>query len=100
MARSNRRTGSRKRSPSVVPKKVERIRGKAQELAALLTIAETATQSLDTEKIVNDTLDKSLEILRFDVGYIRVLDPGTRDFVVREINKWRQAVKFSGAKAN
>jgi PAS domain S-box-containing protein len=83
MARSNRRTGSRKRSPSVVPKKVERIRGKAQELAALLTIAETATQSLDTEKIVNDTLDKSLEILRFDVGYIRVLDPDTRDFLVR-----------------
>ncbi len=83
MARSNRRTGSRKRSPSVVPKKIERIRGKAQALAALLTIAETATQSLDTEKIVNDTLDKSLEILRFDVGYIRVLDPDTRDFVVR-----------------
>jgi PAS domain S-box-containing protein len=83
MARSHRRTGSRKRSPSVVPKKVERIRGKAQELSALLKIAETATQSLDTEKILNDTLDRSLEILRFDVGYIRTLDRETRDFVVR-----------------
>jgi len=43
-------------------------------LAALLTIAETATQSLQTEKILNDTLDKSLEILNFDVGSVRVLD--------------------------
>jgi PAS domain S-box-containing protein len=74
---------SRKGSPSVLPKKAERIRGKAQELAALLTIAETATQSLDTEKILHDTLDKSLEILRFDVGYIRILDQDTGHFVVR-----------------
>jgi len=74
---------SRKRSPSVVPKKAERIRGKAQELAALLAIAETATQSLDTEKILHDTLEKSLEILRFDIGYIRILDQGTGHFVVR-----------------
>ncbi len=86
MARSSRRTESRKRSPSVVPKKVERIRGKAQELSALLAIAETATQSLDTEKILNDTLHKSLEILRFDVGYIRILDHDARDFAVRAVH--------------
>jgi PAS domain S-box-containing protein len=43
-------------------------------LSALLAIAETATQSLQTDKIVNDTLDKSLEILNFDVGSVRVLD--------------------------
>jgi PAS domain S-box-containing protein len=67
----------------VVPKKAEHTRAKAQELSALLQIAETATQSLDAEKILNDTLHKSLEILRFDIGYIRVLDHESRSFTVR-----------------
>ena len=49
--------------------------GRTREMAALLAISQTATQSLETEKILNDTLDKSLEILDFDVGYIRTLDP-------------------------
>ncbi len=52
-------------------------------LSALLAIAETATQSLDTEKILNDTLDKSLEILGFDVGYVRILEPETGNVSVR-----------------
>jgi PAS domain S-box-containing protein len=54
-----------------------------RDLSALLAIAETATRSLDIEKILNDTLDKSLEILRFDAGYIRILAPGTNNLVVR-----------------
>src|SRR5215470_2145678 len=53
------------------------------ELSALLAITETATHSLDPEKVLNDTLDKSLEILEFDAGYIRVLDPTTRTLVIR-----------------
>jgi PAS domain S-box-containing protein len=57
--------------------------GRTRQLSALLTIAETASQSLDTDKILNDTLDKSLEILHFQVGYIRTLDPGTENLVVR-----------------
>ena len=57
--------------------------GRTRELSALLTIAETATQSLDTEKILRDTLDKSVEILGLDVGDIRILDDGTGDLVVR-----------------
>ena len=60
----------------------ERLAG-TRDLSALLTIAETATQSLDTEKILNDTLDKSLEILSFDAGYIRILAPGTNQLAVR-----------------
>lgn len=52
-------------------------------LRALLTIVETATQSLSTDRILNDTLDKSLEILDFDVGYIRILDPEKKTMVVR-----------------
>ena len=60
-----------------------RLLGGTRQLSALLAIAEAASQSLDTDKILNDTLDKSLEILRFDVGYIRTLVPGTANLVVR-----------------
>src|SRR5262245_28735579 len=52
-------------------------------LNALLTIAETATQSLQTEKILADTLDKSLEILHFDVGSVRVVDPESKQTLFR-----------------
>lgn len=54
-----------------------------RDLTALLRVAETATQSLDTEKILNDTLDESLAFLGFDVGFIRILNPETRNLVVR-----------------
>lgn len=59
------------------------LRGRTRELAALLAISQTATQSLQTEKILNDTLDKSLEILDFDVGYIRTLDAEKKNLIVR-----------------
>jgi PAS domain S-box-containing protein len=54
-----------------------------RELSALLAVAKTATQSLDTEQVLNDTLEKSLEILGFRTGYIRILDANERDLVVR-----------------
>ena len=57
--------------------------GRTRELAALLAISQTATQSLETEKILSDTLHKSLEILDFDVGYIRTLDAGKKNLIVR-----------------
>ena len=57
--------------------------GRTRELAALLAISQTATQSLETEKILSDTMDKSLEILDFDVGYIRTLDAGKKNLIVR-----------------
>ena len=38
---------------------------------------------LETEKILNDTLNKSLEILDFDVGYIRTLDAEKKNLIVR-----------------
>jgi class 3 adenylate cyclase len=59
------------------------LRGRTRELAALLAISQTATQSLETDKILNDTLDKSLEILDFDVGYIRTLDREQKNLIVR-----------------
>lgn len=57
--------------------------GRTRDLAALLAISQTATQSLETEKILNDTLDRSLEILDFDVGYIRTLDAEKKNLIVR-----------------
>jgi class 3 adenylate cyclase len=59
------------------------LQGRTRELAALLAISQTATQSLETEKILSDTLDKSLEILEFDVGYIRTLDAEKKNLIVR-----------------
>jgi PAS domain S-box-containing protein len=73
------RKGSSPRSPA----SNKGLLGQTQRLSALLAIAETASQTLDTQKILNDTLDKSLEILHFDVGYIRTLEPTTRDLVLR-----------------
>src|SRR5712692_5151859 len=65
------------------PYKKEPLLRQTRELSALLTIAETATQSLDTEKILSDTLAKSLEILGFHAGYIRTLDAEARNLIVR-----------------
>ena len=77
--------------PSAVDKRLfleeldvkKKLLGRSRELAALLAISQTATQSLETDKILNDTLDKSLEILDFDVGYIRTLDPEKKNLIVR-----------------
>jgi PAS domain S-box-containing protein len=52
-------------------------------LSALLAIAQTATQGLELENIISDTLDKSLAVLGFDLGYVRTLDPQTSHVVVR-----------------
>jgi PAS domain S-box-containing protein len=76
----------KKRSP--VPKVLplgrrRRAKNRVRHLRALLAIADTAAQSLSTEKILSDTLDKSLEVLGFDVGYIRILDPDKKTMVVR-----------------
>src|SRR5262245_47658645 len=78
----HRRGKNERGSPSIAQKRGTTL-DRTRELSALLTIAETATQSLDTERILKETLDKSLQILRLDVGYIRVLEPQTKNLVVR-----------------
>jgi PAS domain S-box-containing protein len=69
--------------PLNTPYSKDQLAARSRDLAALLTIAEVATQSLDIEKILNDTLDKSLEILGFDVGFIRTLDRDNKNMLVR-----------------
>ena len=76
------RHGKIKRSPTKLGR-ARRPKNRIGHLKALLAIADTAAQSLSTEKILNDTLDKSLEVLGFDVGYIRILDPDKKTMVGR-----------------
>src|SRR5262249_16290764 len=54
-----------------------------RELQTLLAVAKTATRSLDPDKVLNDTLEESLELLGFRVGYIRILTPEKGGLVVR-----------------
>ena len=80
------RHGTIKRSPAPkvpAPSRTRRPKSRVRHLRALLAIADTAAQSLSTEKILSDTLDKSLEVLGFDVGYIRILDPEKKRMVGR-----------------
>src|ERR1043166_839451 len=74
--------GLKKISPPARPKNRDSLRS-ARALSALLAVAKTATQSLDTDQVLNDTLEKSLEILGFQAGYIRILDPNGHDLLVR-----------------
>ena len=80
------RHGTAKRSPATKAPALNRTRrakSRVRHLRALLAIANTAAQSLSTEKILSDTLDKSLEVLGFDVGYIRILNPENKTMVGR-----------------
>jgi PAS domain S-box-containing protein len=72
-----------KSRPAADPAKKRDLLRSTRELSALLAVAKTATQSLDTEQVLKDTLDKSLDILGFPAGYIRILDANERDLVVR-----------------
>jgi PAS domain S-box-containing protein len=69
---------------------------RAKNLSALLTIAETATQSLDIDKILGDTLDKSLEILGFDLGFIRILNAEKTHMQVRAARGLRSPEFLAG----
>jgi len=70
------------RTVMVSGEKAELLR-RTRELSALLAVAEVAAQSLDTQKILSDTLDKSLQVLGFKLGYIRILDSEAGGLVVR-----------------
>jgi PAS domain S-box-containing protein len=72
-----------KASSAAGPYSKNQLLAKGRDLAALLALGEVATQSLDIEETLNHTLDKSLEILGFDVGFIRTLDAQETGMVVR-----------------
>jgi len=76
-------SAGKKKSLIRAPRKKEQSHRWTRELSALLAVAKTATQSLDPDKVLNDTLDESLELLGFKVGYIRILKPEEGGLVVR-----------------
>jgi PAS domain S-box-containing protein len=83
-------------SPTSPSYSKEQLLARSRDLAALLAVAEVATQSLDLERILNDTLDKSLEILRFDVGFIRTLDREKQNMLVRAVRGLRSPEFLAG----
>jgi len=52
----------------------EELRHRNEELMALNTIATTIGQSLDLDHILNATLDKVLEVIEIDAGWIQLLN--------------------------
>lgn len=74
----------------------EKLLARNRDLSALLAVAEVATQSLDIDRILNDTLDKSLEILGFDVGFIRILDSEAASMIVRAARGLRSPEFLTG----
>lgn len=99
MPRFKRRKTKHKGPPAGTRRGKQQLPTRAGDLSALLRLAETATQSLDTAKILNDTLDKSLEILGFDVGFIRVLDPEKNSMIVRVARGLRSPEFLTGSAA-
>ena len=53
-----------------------------KELTALNDIAQTISQSFDLEKILNNTLDKTLKILNIENGIIALLDKEEKSLVL------------------
>ncbi|HID64381.1 MAG TPA: GAF domain-containing protein, partial [Anaerolineae bacterium] len=53
-----------------------------QELGALNAIAETVSRSLDLDLILNDALDKALEVMDMEAGLIHLLDEETNELIV------------------
>ncbi|MBI4523142.1 MAG: PAS domain S-box protein [Deltaproteobacteria bacterium] len=96
MPRPKRQASNKKSLAPPVTVTKQRLLTRTRDLEALLAIAQTATQSLDIEKILNDTLDKSLEILGFDVGFIRVLDLAKMGMVVRAVRGLRSPEFLAG----
>jgi class 3 adenylate cyclase/putative methionine-R-sulfoxide reductase with GAF domain len=62
---------------------VEKLQSQNRELFALLEISQTLAKTLEAEKILSATLDKSMEILGLDVGYVRTLDKERKNLIVR-----------------
>ena len=85
-----------KPSSPATPYSKDQLTARSRYLTALLTVAEVATQSLDIEKILNDTLDKTLEILGFDVGFVRTLDRENKNMLVRAARGLRSPEFLAG----
>jgi nitrate/nitrite-specific signal transduction histidine kinase len=89
----------------------QRVADRTKELAALNAIATVVSRSLDLEEILNDALDKMLEVMEIEAGGVYLLDEETemlgvatyRGFdpqFVAEIDKLKVGEGFSGRVAD
>jgi nitrate/nitrite-specific signal transduction histidine kinase len=85
----------------------QRVADRTKELAALNAISAVVSQSLDLDEILNDALDKTLEVIGIEAGAIYLLDADSRilnmavhrglgDDLVAEIDGLEWGEGFSG----
>lgn len=61
----------------------EKVAERTRQLSALNTIATTTNRSLDLQEILENTLDKILEVMQLEAGAIRLLDETGTKLVLR-----------------
>jgi GAF domain-containing protein/HAMP domain-containing protein len=85
----------------------QRVADRTRELAALNAIAAVVSQSLDLDEVLNDALDKTLQVMEVEAGGIYLLDEeakvltvaaqrGFSSRFVSEIDRLRVGEGFSG----
>ena len=60
----------------------QRVADRTRELAALNAIASVVSRSLDLEQVLNDALDKTLEVTGIEAGGIYLLQEGGEDLTI------------------
>ena len=80
----------------------------SKDMAALSAVSETVNQSLNIEKILNDVLEKVMELFGFYAVHIRILDETTNELVfaaqkglsAKDLKQLKMREKFGGSAAN
>jgi GAF domain-containing protein len=65
-------------------------RRRAEHMAALYSVSESVSQSLDLDTTLTAALDKALEVVGVEAGAISLIDPDARELVIRVHRGWRQ----------
>jgi GAF domain-containing protein/HAMP domain-containing protein/anti-sigma regulatory factor (Ser/Thr protein kinase) len=61
----------------------EQAKARAQQIAALHSVAATVSQSLDLEVILNEAIEKVLDVVGLDAAWIYLIDPDKERMVLR-----------------
>ncbi len=60
----------------------DKIQRRTKELSALNAIITTISQSLDLDKILNDTLNKTLAVMEIEAGVVHLLDEKADQLII------------------
>jgi GAF domain-containing protein len=66
------------------------VQRRAEHLAALNSVSDTVSQSLDLETTLNTALDKALDVVGFEAGAISLIDEEAQELIFRVHRGWRQ----------